>query len=164
MNNPQNLLSDSQKALVADLVQTYGISPDEITFFHGDPLPLLGYEASCILANTLAPGVDIDVTPIESMFVDSLAMKCEVVFPDRRRRSAVGVVNANEKIGDKVMEPQQRYHAATSRALRNAFRISGIDLLKRHEQRNAGVDGSYPQYDQPTYPVKTLRETLLARV
>lgn len=140
MNTPQHLLNDRQSELVQQLVDDYGISPDEITFFAGEPDPTLGYEASCVMCNFLAPEIiQIDVNPIESPFVDSLAVRCSLADEHGRSRSAVGVVNASERIGDEVMNPQQRYQAATSRAIRNALRVAGIDLLKRHAQRRSGL-------------------------
>lgn len=157
MNNPQNLLNDQQKQLVKELVADYGINADEITFFAGETDPTLGYEASCVMCNTLAPEiVQIDVNPIESPFVDSLAVRCSMADEHGRSRSAVGVVNASESIGNDVMNPQQQYQAATSRAIRNVLRVAGIDLLKRHAQRRQGLPLT-------AAPAKTNRDSLLAQ-
>ena len=158
MNNPQNLHNDQQKQLIKELVAEYGITQEEITFFNNDPDPTLGYEALCVMCNFLAPEiVQIDVNPIGNPFADSLAVRCSLADANGRTRSAVGVVNTLEQIRNAVMSPQELYGTATSRAIRNALRVAGIDLLKRHAQRRQGLPLN-------AAPGKSMRETLLAQV
>lgn len=137
-NNPQTILSDSQKRLVAELVEAYGIEPSEVIFFSGDPKPFLSYEATCSIANSLTDLREIAIEPVDSTFVDSLSLRCTLALADGRRRSAVGVVNVNESADGKPMTPAQLYQAASSRAIRNALRTAGIDLIKLHELHTSG--------------------------
>lgn len=140
MNNPQKILSREQSALVSELVDFYGIEPEDVTFFPDDPKPFLSYEATCAVANQLTDIRDIDIKPVEPAFADSLSLKCTLTLADGKTRSAVGVVNLDERIGDNPMSSQQIYQTASSRAIRNALRTAGLDLIKLHEQlKNGGA-------------------------
>lgn len=124
-----------QLELVSDLVQAYGIEPAEITFFPGDTKPFIGYEATCVMANTLVPDLqEISIDEVTPHGVDSFARKCLLRFADGRVRSATGVANCREPgEGGEVMSPQQIERLASSRAIRNALRTAGIDLIKIHQ-------------------------------
>lgn len=139
MNDPQKILNTSQTALINELVETYGIEPEDVTFFPDDPKPFLSYEATCAVANQLTDIRDIDIKPVEPAFADSLSLKCTLTLADGKTRSAVGVVNLNERIGDTPMNSQQIYQTASSRAIRNALRTAGIDLIKLHEHLANGT-------------------------
>ncbi len=157
MQSKQQLLSASQASLVADLAGRYGIDPSEITFFTDDPKPFLGYEATCVMLGRLRPDlVSIDIEPIETSFVDSLSLRCSLTFADGRHRSAVGVVNVAEQLDGKPMSSQQLYQAASGRAIRNALRTAGIDIVKLHAE---SVDDP-KEVSSP----KTERAALLAQV
>lgn len=157
MQSKQQLLSASQASLVADLAGRYGIDPSEITFFTDDPKPFIGYEATCVMLGRLRPDlVSIDIEPIETSFVDSLSLRCSLTFADGRHRSAVGVVNVAEQLDGKPMSSQQLYQAASGRAIRNALRTAGIDVVRLHTE---AVDNSI-DIGSP----KTERAALLAQV
>lgn len=157
MQSKQQLLSASQASLVADLTGRYGIDPSEITFFTDDPKPFIGYEATCVMLGRLRPDlVSIDIEPIETSFVDSLSLRCSLTFADGRHRSAVGVVNVAEQLDGKPMSSQQLYQAASGRAIRNALRTAGIDVVRLHaESVDADAEAGSP---------KTERAALLAQV
>jgi hypothetical protein len=133
-NQPQKILSAEQSALVAELTTAYGIEPEDIIFFGNDPKPFLTYEATCALCNQLTNMHDISIEPQPSGFVDSLAYRCTLTLSDGRTRSAVGVANIKETADEKPMSEQQLVQVASSRAIRNALKTAGIDLLKLHLQ------------------------------
>lgn len=140
MNTKQSLLTNDQKLLIAEMQAAYGIDPNEVIFFSEDAEPFFGYEATCVLANHLTDLRGIDIEPVETGFVDSLSLKCTVTLPDGRTRSAVGVVNVSEVIDGVKMSSQQLYATASARAIRNALRTAGINLLKLHAvQRNGST-------------------------
>lgn len=157
-DQPQVILSDQQKRLVAELVETYGIDAEEVIFFAGDPKPFLTYEATCVIANQLIDLPNIDIEPLETSFVDSLSLKCIVTLPNGWTRSNVGVVNMHETIDGRLMSSQQLYQAASSRAIRNALRTAGIDLIKLHTSRGSDDTTEY------TGPDRSSRANLLAQV
>jgi hypothetical protein len=133
MNEPQKILNAEQSALVAELTQVYGIEPEEIIFFTGDLKPFFLYEATCVLCNQLTDLHDINIEPMESYLPDSLSLRCTLTLANGDTRSAVGVVNIHEKIDGAKMSEQQVYQLASSRAIRNALRTAGIDLIKLHQ-------------------------------
>lgn len=155
--NPQVILNDSQKRLVADLVQTYGIEPDEIKFFAGDPKPFLSYEATCVMADRLLDLVAIDIEPVESSFVDSVTLKCTITRHNGTVRSSVGVANVKETADGQPLSTQQIFSLASARAIRNTLRTAGIDLIRTHEAR-----GSAPA--DFTGPARDARSALVAQV
>lgn len=138
MPTPKLHPTAEQNRLVNELIESYGIEPGDISFFPGDPKPFLSYEATCAVANQLMDLQDIDIQPVESKAADSLWLKCTLTSPDGRTRSAVGVANTSEEIDGKAMSSQQLYATASARAIRNALRAAGADLIKMHEQRKAG--------------------------
>lgn len=121
--------------LTQELVTRYGIEPDEVIYYPGDPKPHLRYEAACILANALVPDLTgIVIEPVESVQDDSISLLCSLRLanPDRMR-NAVGVANRGEPLdGGEAMSDQQLYQLASSRAMRAALRVAGIDLIKLH--------------------------------
>lgn len=151
----QSKLTHEQASLVASLSSSYGIDPDDIRFFEPSGSPFLGYEAMCAMINALCPEVrGIDLSVEQSPFPDAIGIRCSLTFADGRCRSAVGVSNAGEKLGDEIMSPQQLHYVACSRALRLALRTAGIDLLRLH----SAADG---YHGRKTIDVRT---TLLAQV
>jgi hypothetical protein len=157
MREQQRLLSLAQKDLVNELVATYGIEPEDITFFPDEARPFLSYEATCVLANTLTDIKGINIEPIEGTFIDSLSLKCTLTFADGRTRSAVGVANVSEQVAGNVMNSLQLYQTASSRAIRNALRTAAIDLIKLHEQVRTGSGSD-------RVPEKSNRNSLLSQV
>lgn len=138
MQTKKKLLSSEQNQLIAGLVEDFGIQPTEITFFSDDPKPHIGYEATCVMCNALVPSLKgISIDQERSVAEDSLTLKCTLTFADGRVRSAIGVANVNESgEGGEVMSDQQLHYVASSRAIRNALRTAGIDLIKIY--RNPG--------------------------
>ena len=129
-----------QNHLIAELSATYGVEPEEIIFFHGDPKPLFAYEAGCVIANALTDLRGIDIEPVNNGFIDSISYRCILTRTDGASRSAVGVANINEtdENGKKLTTPQLEV-LASGRAFRNVLRVAGIDLLKLHNQAMHGV-------------------------
>lgn len=152
MNTKQSLLTTDQKLLIAELQAAYGIDPNEVIFFSDDAEPFFGYEATCVLCDKLTDLRDINIEPFEQSFVDSLSLRCTLTLQDGRTRSAVGVVNVNEQIDGVTMTTQQLYATASARAIRNALRTAGINLLRNHEYRKTnqpgGVAFAHPPLDE----------------
>lgn len=140
-NQKQQTLNGEQIALVAELAETYGIEPEEISFFSADAKPFFSYEATCALVNQLTGVQDITIEPMEAVMPDSVSLRCSLLTEAGHTRSAVGVANVNETIDGLQMSDQQIYSLAGSRAIRNALRTAGIDLMKLHlNAKNGGND------------------------
>lgn len=139
MNEPRKILNAEQTALVAELVDAYGIEPEQIAFYDDTAKPFLFYEANAALCNQLTNLAQIGVEPVASQFDDAVAVKCTILTVAGREVSAVGVANLSEKIeesGD--ISYQQAINLASSRALRSVLRAAGIDLIKLHRQAMTG--------------------------
>lgn len=139
-NEKQKVLSGEQNALVVELTETYGIEPEEIMFFKNDVKPFLTYEATCTLINQLTGVQDITIEPMQSVLQDSLSLRCTLLTAAGYTRSAGGVANFNEAIDGVKMSEQQIYALASSRAIRNALKTAGIDLIKLHNRAKNGED------------------------
>ncbi len=138
MNNTINYTQE-QHALIAELSANYGIDPEEVIFFANDPRPFLSYEANCVLCNRLTDLRGIDIEPVNNGFIDSISYRCTLTTADGSTRSAVGVGNVNEVDNDgKKLNSGQLDQMASGRAIRNALRVAGIDLLKLHRQALQG--------------------------
>jgi hypothetical protein len=154
-------ISPEKKQLIDELVREYGIEPDDVIFFNDDPKPFFSYEATCAMANHLTDIQEIEIEPIECAFTDSISLRCSLVLPDGRRRSAVGVANRSEQIDGAPATPQQTYQLASSRAIRNALRAAGIDLYRLHRARHHNAAVATQSSDAIEFQ---LRKTLLAQV
>ena len=139
-NQKQSILTDEQTTLVTELTETYGIEPEEIIFFQNDRKPFLSYEANCALVNKLTGVQDITIEPMEAVMVDSFALRCTLLTGEGFTRSAVGVANIKETINGVKMSEQQIYSLASARAIRNALKTAGLDLLKLHQQVKSGAN------------------------
>lgn len=139
-NEPRAIWSDQQQALANELVNKYGIELKDILFYDDDQKPFLMYEANSALCNHLANVSAIDVEPVQPVTADSVSVRCTLTLEDGRVRSAVGVTNQNEKISGRPLSDQQLYNLSASRALRNALKSAGIDLIKRHIAAMTGAD------------------------
>lgn len=143
----QNILTAEQARLIDELVNSYNIEPDDVKWFVGETRPFIGYEATAVIANHLVPALrGIGIENIEGHFPDSVGYRCTLTFDTGHIRSAVGIANINETdSGDKKLSEQQVYYLASSRALRNALRMAGIDLIKLHNAKKFGQ----PEYSGP---------------
>lgn len=154
----QNTNSKEQNQLIAELSTSYGIEPEEVIFFAGDPRPIFSYEAGCVVANALADLADIDMNRVESKLANTVSFKCSLVLPNGKRRSAEGSANVYETDNDgHKLSTAQIEELARGRAFRNALRVAGIDLLKLHNMRVNGVV-------EFSGPPRNLKENLLRRV
>ncbi|MCC6328953.1 MAG: hypothetical protein IT174_10585 [Acidobacteria bacterium] len=129
---PKRPLNKEQANLVAEISSTYGTEPDDIVFFSADVKPLLGYETQCVMLNRLYKPSHVNIEPVPPVSPDSVAYSVSLQWPDTTGASAVGVANVNETIDGEKQSDQQIVWLASSRALRSALRIRGIDLLKLH--------------------------------
>lgn len=133
MTTPINKnLTAEQAALVGEITGLFDVQPEELVFFGDDPRPLIGYEATCVIANQLVPDLSgIIIEPVQSVAADSVSLLCTLKFADGKMRGAVGVANSGEPgDGGEVMSEQQLQQLASSRAIRNALRVAGIDLVR----------------------------------
>ncbi|MBK8810676.1 MAG: hypothetical protein IPN69_08080 [Acidobacteria bacterium] len=155
MNEPIKILSAEQEALVKEFETYYDIARDDVMFFADEPRPFLSYEATCLLCNVLTDLRSIEVELAGNQFPESVVYRCSLELPDGKIRMAVGVVNTGETIQGKELSPQQIAYVATSRAIRNVLRASGIDLYRLHREF---VD----QRPAESGPLRDLRSKLLA--
>lgn len=140
MKEEQKLTAD-QERFVDELVAAYGIDRSDVTFFPNVPQPFLGYEAQTALANQLADIRDIDSSVEPATRADAVTIKCRLELANGCTRSGIGVANTGELGADgKPMTHQQQLYTATSRALRNALRAAGYDLIKMHHAAASGEE------------------------
>lgn len=153
----QTILTPEQQRIVNEFRSYYDIQPEEIIFFDSEPVPFIGYEATCRLCNLLAEIRRIDIGIAGEQFPDASAFRCEIELPGGTVRAAVGVVNRGETINGKSLSTQQIAFVGQARAIRNALRASGIDLYRLHRE---WMDrGEVPQANP-----KSLRNNLLAEI
>lgn len=139
MSESKKVLSAEQAAIVKEFGDLYGIEPEEILFFEGSKRPFFTYEATCALVNLITDVQNIEIEMYEAGFEDAIAIKCSLTLPNGKHRSAVGVVNINETIDGLKMNDQQLFQLASARAIRNALRTAGIDLLRCHNENNGNT-------------------------
>lgn len=146
-----------QNILIAEYCATYGLEPEQITFFTDDPKPFFDREATAILLHKLTNAVGIEDVPLASVFPDNITIQYKVTFEDGSFASSTGMANLNEKIDGEAMSPEQIKSLATARAARSALTNKGIDLVKLHE----ATKGNVAQFSGPA---QTEREKLLREV
>ncbi len=156
MNTKEAKYTQEQQQLVVEFGEDYGIEPGQMIFFGPDPKPLFEVEAAGVLLRTLADAKGIAVGSVQSHLADTITMECGITI-DGYFSSAVGSANVNETIEGEAMSAQQLERLASSRAMRSALVLAGIDLVKLHRQKRSGVV-------QFTGPDKSYRAKLYARV
>lgn len=134
-----------QQAIIEAFAQ-YGIEQSDIIFYNDKPEPFFSYEATAALCNQLTDIKNIDVEPVNA-FADTTAVRCRLGFENGNTRSGVGVVNHNEKIDEQPMNQHQRIALASARAIRNALKASGINLMKAHLLAQSTGEISIPTLD-----------------
>lgn len=138
MNQKQNNLTETQEVFASELSMTYGIDREDILFFGNDPKPFLSYEATCVLCNQLTCLKGIQIEPVASPFQDSFTIRCTLTLENGDKREAFGVTNKNELVEGKQMSESQIFQSASSKAIRNALKAAGIDLIRLHNQMKNG--------------------------
>jgi hypothetical protein len=155
MSEPNKKYTTEQFLIVTEFAE-YGIEPDDIIFYSDKPEPFFTYEATAALCNHLTDIKDIEPEPI-AWLADTTSVRCKFTFEDGKTRSGIGIVNHNELIDGAEMKDAQRFALASARAIRNALKASGINLLKAHYQLRATGELAEPTLD-------LLRVKLLAEV
>lgn len=159
-----------QLALVKEF-EVYGIDETDIIFYSEKPEPFFTYEATAMLAQKLTDVRSIDVEPLPAFAAQivsnnllgqtvtnkTTAVRCKLGFENEKSCSGVGVVNHDEKFDDKLMNDHQRFSLASARAIRNALKASGINLLKAHNLAKSTGEITAPSED-------SLRAKLIAEV
>lgn len=130
--------TQEQQLLIAEYCAAFGLEPDQIIFFTGDPKPFFDREATAVLLNRLLDVAGIEDTPVQSIFPENLAIHYKVTFTDGTFAGSTGMANINELLDGEKMTPEQIKSLATSRAARSALLNKGIDLVKLHEAAKAG--------------------------
>ena len=102
-----------------------------IIFYSDKPEPFFTYEATASLCQQLTDVKTIEVEAV-SAFPNTTAIRVRLGFENGKLISAPGVVNHSEKIDEQTMNEHQRITLASARAIRNALKASGINLLKAH--------------------------------
>lgn len=156
MNTTQpKTYTKEQHELIAEFAATYGLDPDQIRFYSGDPQPFFDRDATAVLIHKLTSAVGIEDEPIASPLGDAIAVKYRITFEDGSFASSTGIANVNEKgANDEPLTFEQLQSLATSRASRSALRNKGIDLVKLHYQSKGDVV-------QFSGPAKSQYESLL---
>ncbi|MBX7170180.1 MAG: hypothetical protein K1X72_04430 [Pyrinomonadaceae bacterium] len=157
MSEKQKNWTNIQAQIAADLCLTYGIDEEEIIFFGDNPKPLLSYEATCVLCNQLTNLKGIQIEPVASPFQDSFTVRCILTLNNGDKRESWGVTNKNEIVDGATLSESQIFQSASSKAIRNALRAAGIDLIRLHNQMKNGEN------ELIYSPTKNAITTLLAQ-
>ena len=161
LNETTKKLTPEQAAIVNEITARFDVDAAEIVFFGTEPRPLIGYEATCVMANALVPDLQaLIIEPVQSVTTDSVSMLCTIKLADGRSRAAVGVANVLETADDDQMSEQQLQHLASSRAVRNTLRVAGIDLLRLMRTSSVGRTGD-AEFSGPPQQ-RSNRDNLLA--
>lgn len=153
-NTQENTYTKEQYQLIAEFCASYGLEPEQIRFFSGDPQPFFDRDATAVLIHKLTSAVGIEDDIVAPPTLDSIAVKYRITFEDGTFASSTGVANLGERLNGELMTPEQIQSMATSRASRGALRNKGIDLVKLHYQSQGDVV-------QFSGPAKSQYESLL---
>jgi hypothetical protein len=122
------------------LSATYGLQPEQITFFDDEAEPFFDRKATAVLIHALVPGVvgiedDLATAPTS----DTLAVKYRITFEDGSFAASTAMVNLGEKgDDDKPLSIDQVKSLATAKAARSALTNRGISLMRLHEAKREG--------------------------
>jgi hypothetical protein len=133
-------LTNAQQLLVSELVNAYGINPDDVIFYDENNEGVLTYDASCIMLNELVNPQNIQDFPYYCENPDSVGFEVIITLFDGRQRGSVGIVNLGETIDGKEMSDLQRKGLGLARGMRAALRKFGIDLIKLHKTNGKILD------------------------
>lgn len=154
-------LTSAQFDQALDFVNTYGIEAEDIIYFNDKPDPFFSYEAVGVLCNQLTDLQDICIDPAASPFVDSVAVRC-TLKTENRTSSSIGIANINEKIRGEELNELQVLGLASARAIRNALKIAGIDLVKAHYKAKETGEATTIAADQESTRSKLLAQAHIA--
>lgn len=143
-----------QNELIAEFSAAYGLQPEQIRFYTGDPRPFFDRDATAVLIHRLTGAVGIEDDLVPPPCAGSIAVKYRITFEDGSFAGATGVANMNELLDGEPMSPEQVQSLATSRASRGALRNKGIDLVRLHYRlkeacNNPAVARFDPEFSGP---------------
>lgn len=133
MNDTQKTYTHEQHQLIAELSATYGLQPEQITFFDDDPEPFFDRDATAVLIQRLCEPVGIDDDLVNAPSPDTVAVKYSIEFKDGTYARSTRMANLGE-----VQTVDQAISLATARAARSALRNRGISLIKLHTRVSTG--------------------------
>jgi len=129
-------LTLDQKELSKQFFDTYGLSPEQISF-DGEKLePIFDFEALSVLREKLTNFKSVDVSQVTFNLEDNSAEAICAIFTNSDRTITVSdFAQIGELMpdGNKIESVTQAKRVARARAMRTGIRAAGVNLLKAHQ-------------------------------
>lgn len=125
----------TQRDLVNEFVDTYGLSPEQISFEGEREDPIFDYEALNVLRLRLTD-IQGSYPEIVERTDNLITAQCTLHLGDGRTASDLGTAYIGETMPDEssIETLNQAQNLALARAFRRAIRSAGVNLLKAHKR------------------------------
>ncbi len=135
-----NPVTDRDK-LVAELCETYDLSPGQITF-NSIGEPVLNFDALQVMTHTLCTQIKYDEVSPNNIEQARKFVSCtaRLTLKDGREITRVDIAQMGERIGteDSIESVPQAINVASARAYRKALRAIGFNAIRAHYQAKQG--------------------------
>ncbi len=135
-----NPVTDRDK-LVAELCETYDLSPGQITF-NSIGEPVLNFDALQVMTHALCTQIKYDeVSPNNLEHANNfISCTARLTLDDGREITRVDIAQMGERIGteDSIESIPQAINVASARAYRKALRAIGFNAIRAHYQAKQG--------------------------
>lgn len=126
----------AQEELINELVQTYGLDPEQIGFDGESLEPILDFEALCVLRERLTNFKCVDVSRVSfDQEAGEATATCIIANAEGREITVSDFAQIGEAMpdGSKVSTSIQAKRLARARAMRSGIRAAGVNLMKAHK-------------------------------
>lgn len=135
-----NPVTDRDK-LVAELCETYDLSPGQITF-NAIGEPVLNFDALQVMTHALCTQIKYDEVSPNNIENANHFISCtaRLTLDDGREITRVDIAQMGERIGqeDSIESIPQAINVAAARAYRKALRAIGFNAIRAHYQAKQG--------------------------
>lgn len=131
----RQILTMKQHELVAEFVDSYELSPEQIAFEGESEEPIFDYEALNVLRLRLTD-IQGSYPEIVERTENLITAQCTLHLSDGRSASDLGTAYLGETMpdGSAIETLNQAQNLALARAFRRAIRSAGVNLLKAHRK------------------------------
>jgi hypothetical protein len=129
-------LTLNQLELQKQFVETYGLSPEQISFEGEKPEPIFDFEALSLLREKLTNFETVDVSQVTFKSDDNSAEAvCDIITDQQRRIVVSDFAQIGELMpdGSRIETAMQAKRVARARAMRSGIRAAGVNLLRAHQ-------------------------------
>lgn len=129
-------LTFAQDELKQELMETYGLSPEQISFDGENIDSILDFEALCALREKLTNFKSVDVSCVTANDAGTEAEAiCVVVTAENRTVTVSDFAQYGELMpdGSQIQNSMSLKRLARARAMRSGIRAAGVNLMKAHK-------------------------------